>query len=47
MVLVMLVVVDGRKDEKRAVVDSFQKKDIQVEFYAILSSVILSETSWS
>lgn len=42
MVLVMLVVVDGRK---RAAVESFQKKDIQVEFYAKLSSVILSEAS--
>ena len=45
MVLVMLVVVDGRKDEKRAAVESFRKKDIQVEFYAKLSSVILSEAS--
>jgi hypothetical protein len=41
----VLVVVDGRKDEKRAAVESFQKKDIQVEFYAKLSSVILSEAS--
>jgi len=38
-------VVDGRKDEKRAVVESFQKKDIQIEFYAKPSSVILSEAS--
>jgi len=41
----VLVVVDGRKDEKRAAVESFQKKDIQVEFYAKLSGVILSEAS--
>ena len=47
MVLVMLVVVDGRKDEKGTLVEPLQKKDIQIEFYAKLSSVIVSEASWS
>jgi hypothetical protein len=45
MVLIMLVVTDGGKDEKTAFVESFQKKDIQVEFYAKLSGVIVLEAS--
>jgi hypothetical protein len=41
----MLVVTDGRKDEQTALVESFQKKGIQVEFYTKLSSVVMSEAS--
>jgi len=37
----VLVVTDGKKDEQTALVESFQKKGIQVEFYTKLSSVVV------
>jgi hypothetical protein len=45
MVLFMLVVADGKKDEKTALVESFQKKGIQVKLSTKLFSIVVLEAS--